>query len=333
MNSRSGYGVGLIGTGSCMPRKVLTNFDLEKMVDTTNEWIVQRTGISERRILERDESVMPLALKAAKEAVEDAGLTPEQIDMIIVASSTPEYLSPPLSARLQHEIGAGKCAAFDMNATCTGFVYALSTAESFIRTGAYEHVLVVAAESLSRSIDWNHRSTCVLFGDGVGAAVLGRVERDYGVLESILGSDGGGGDLITIPCTFISDADIERRAGKRINSICLDGGKVLKFASRVMASCVEELLDMGGIDLDEIKLLIPHQAKLRIIDNSIKRIGISPDRVFVNINKYGNTSSASAAVALDEAAKAGMLKYGDYYIMVAFGGGLTYGALLMRWCK
>ena len=333
MDEKKGFGVGIIGTGSCMPGKTLTNFDMEKIVDTDNDWIVQRSGIHERRVLENNESVMPLAVKASLDAIEDAGLKPSQIDMVIASSSTPEYLSPMMAAVIQHEIGAGNCAAFDLNAACTGFVYAISIAEGFIKTGMYDNVLIVCMESLSKVVDWENRSTCVLFGDGVGAAVVGRADEGYGVIKSILGADGEGSGLITIPCTYISDVDIEKRKGKASRTVYMDGGKVLKFASRVMNACVEDLIKMGGICLEDVKLLIPHQANIRIIDNAIKKMGIEPERVFINIDKYGNTSSASVSIALHEAAMAGRLTYGDYYILVAFGGGLTYGGHLMRWNK
>ena len=327
----SSFCAGIIGTGICLPQKIMTNFDMEKIVDTTNEWIVQRSGIHERRILEKDESIEPLALKASVEAIRDAGIEPSEIDMIIATSSTPEHLSPTLSAVLQHGIGVKNCAAFDLNAACTGFIYALSIAETFIKNGAYKYILITSSESVSKAVDWENRSTCVLFGDGVGAAVVGRVDDGYGVIRSILGADGEGSGLISIPCTYVSQDDIEKRKGKDSRTVYMDGGKVLKFASKIMTACVDNLITMEGISLKDIKLLIPHQANLRIIDNSIRKIGIEQSRVFVNIDKYGNTSSASVPIALHEATKAGMLSDGDYYIVVAFGGGLTYGAHLCRW--
>ncbi|MCL2163127.1 MAG: ketoacyl-ACP synthase III [Oscillospiraceae bacterium] len=329
-----GFGVGIIGTGGCMPQKTLTNHNMEELItDTSDDWIVKRTGIHERRFLEETESVRPLAVRAAVEALEDAGVKPSQIGMIIASTSTPEYLCPPLSSVIQHQICAEKCAAFDINAACTGFIYALSAAEGFITTGMCEYVLIICAESLSKTIDFKHRSSGILFGDGAGAAVVGKVGEGFGILRSTLGADGEGGNLITIPCLYHTDEDAEIRAGRRINSVWLHGSQVMKFASRIMSSCIEELLEMSGKRLEEVDLIIPHQANIRIIENSVKRIGADMEKVFVNLHKYGNMSSASLPVAVNEASREGRLSYGDVIIIVAFGGGLTYGAHLIRWGK
>lgn len=324
---------GILGMGSSFPEKVLTNFDLEKMVDTSDEWISKRTGISERRILEEKEQIFELGIKAAKRAIDDACIKPEEIDMIIASTSTPDYLSPSTSCLIQKGVGATNACAFDVNAACTGFIYALSTASQFIATGFCKYVLVVGCEGLSKVIDWEDRNTCVLFGDGSGAAVVGPVEEDYGILSACLGSDGGLSHLITIPCCSLNDDDIKKRPREIKRSVWLDGSEVFKFAVRIMVEATENVIRKAGLTLDQIKLVIPHQANIRIIDGASKRLGLSAERVFTNLHKYGNISSASIPVALEEAFKDGLIKKGDYIVLVGFGGGLTWGSILIKWNK
>ena len=323
--------VGILGMGMYVPEKVITNQELESMVDTSDEWIIQRTGIKERRITAANEDAYTVGRDAAKRALENAGIQGSEIGLIIVTTATAGYYSPAIASSIQDDIGAKDCAAFDMNAACTGFIYGLITAEKFILSGTCKYALVIAAETLSKFVDWNDRATCILFGDGAGAAVLGRVDSGFGISASLLQSDGSGRDMITIPGNSISPLDIERRGGKKSKTIWMDGGKVLKFASRVMTSSIEELLLATGLDLADIDMIIPHQANMRIIENAIKRFSLDREKVFINLHKYGNTSSASVPIAMTEAMTTGKLKRGDNVILVAFGGGLTYGAALLKW--
>jgi len=324
---------GILGTGRCLPDKILTNAELENMVDTSNEWILQRTGISERRILDKNIPLHELGIKAAEKALEDAGLTSEAIDLIIVTTEAPDYLTPSMSCLIQNGIGATKAAAFDINAACTGSVYGLTIANQFISTGFYKYVLVVSCEALSRIVDWKDRSTCVLFGDGAAALVVGPVEKGYGILASHIGADGSLGPNITVPCCYINDEDLSKRLSENKMVLWMDGSEVFKFAVRVMVQATKNVLEQTGISIDDIKLIIPHQANIRIIDNAAKRLNITSDRIFTNVHKYGNTSSASIPIALDESVKEGLIKKGDNIIMVGFGGGLTWAATLIKWSK
>mgnify|MGYP000870969459 CR=1 FL=1 len=326
-------GIGIIGLGSCAPEKVLTNFDLEKMVETSDEWITKRTGISERRILDEDKPAYEMGVEAAKKAIEDAGITAEDIDLIICTTSTPDYLSPSTASIIQKYIGASKAAAFDLNAACSGFVYGITTASNFIATGYSKYVLVVGCEALSKVVDWQDRNTCVLFGDGAGACVLGPVEKEHGIISTYLGADGSLGHNITIPCCYIDQSDIEkRRRGEKL-VVWMDGSEVFKFAVRIMAQAIEKVLADSNVSIEDVKLIIPHQANVRIIDGAVKKLGISADKVYVNVQKYGNTSSASIPVALDEAIKEKAINKGDYIVLVGFGGGLTWASTLIKWNK
>ena len=333
MLSNLNNSVGILGIGSYTPDRVLTNLDLEKIVDTSDEWITKRTGISERRVLEKDEPAYEMGIKAAQRALEDAGLTAEDIDLIIATTESPDYLTPSTSCIIQGKICASKAAAFDLNAACSGFIYGLSVAQQFIATGYYKHVLVVAVEGLTKITDWDDRNTCVLFGDGAGAAVLGKVEDGYGILGNYLGSDGTLGHNITIPCCHITDVDIEKRAHENKRVIWMDGSEVFKFAIKIMEHATNEVINRAKLTLDDIKLIIPHQANIRIIDGAVKRLGVSEDKVIVNVQKYGNISSASIPVALDQADKAGKLSKGDNIILVGFGGGLTWASTVIKWSK
>ena len=324
-------GIGVVGLGMYLPSRVLRNSDLEKNVDTSDEWILQRTGISERRIAAENETTAEMSVRAAKAALADAGVDGCEIGLVIVATASPDYYSPATAPIVQHAIGAASCAAFDLNAGCTGALYGLVMAHNYIMTGACGYALVIGAETLSRLVDWEDRRTCILFGDGAGAAVLGRVSGGGGMLSSMLRSDGGGANLLTIPGLSITGEDLERRNGVKKPTIWMDGGKVMKFASRAMASAVGDVARGAGFCVDDIDLVIPHQANLRIIENAAKHMGLSDDRVFVNLNKYGNTSAASVMIALTEAVETGRLADGGLAALVAFGAGLTYGAALLRW--
>lgn len=324
---------GILGVGSCLPDRVLTNFDWEKMVDTSDEWITKRTGISERRILNEDEPSHSMGIKAAKMALEDAGLTAEDLDLIIVATETPDYLTPSMSCLIQRGIGAKRAAAFDLNAACSGFIYGLTVAGQFIKTGLYKHALVIGCEALSRVMDWNDRNTCVLFGDGAGAAVLGPVEEGYGVLNTCIGAVGEEGHHLTIPCCFMTEEDISKRTGENKRVLWMDGSEVFKFAVKIMEYGTIKVLEDIGMSLEDVALVFPHQANIRILEGATKRLKISSDKVFSNLRKYGNISSASIPVGLNEAYREGRIKKGDNLVLVGFGGGLTWGSAVIKWSK
>lgn len=322
---------GILGIGNSIPQKVITNHDLEKMVDTSDEWIIKRTGISERRVLEKDKPVYGLGIEASKRALESSGLKAEDIDLIIVSTSTPDYLTPSMSCIIQRHIGAFHAAAFDVNSACTGFIYGLTVAEQFIKSGYARYILLVACEGLSKVTDWEDRNTCVLFGDGAGAVVLGPTEDSFGLLSTYIGSDGRLGHNITIPCCHIDSDDLEKRHHENKRVLWMDGSEVMKFAIRVMAKATYEVLERAGLRIDDLKYIIPHQANIRIIDGAAKRLGISTDRVYTNLHRYGNISSASIPVALEEIVNDKLLVRGDNIVLVGFGGGLTWGSALIRW--
>lgn len=331
MGSES-FNVGILGTGSCFPEKILTNSDLEAMVDTTNEWILKRTGIRERRILDDSQPAYEMGLEAAKKALEDSSLEASQIDLILVSTNSPDYLSPSTAAIIQGKLGASNASAFDINAACSGFVYAAVTAEQFIKSGYYKYVLVISVEALSKITDWKHRNTCVLFGDAAAAAVFGKVSDDTGLLSSWLGTDGTMSDVITVPCCFSSNEDRGQRANGKEHVIRMDGSEVFKFAVRIMTEASLLVVEKASLTMDDVALIIPHQANLRIIEGAAKRLGISEDKVFsANIRKYGNTSSSSIPLALDELSRSNSIIKGDNIVLVGFGGGLTWSAALIKW--
>lgn len=312
----------------------MTNSDLEKKVNTTNEWIVKRTGISERRILQEDEPVSLMAVKAAKKAISDADVSADEIDLIIVSTSTPDYLTPTTSCIIQKETGAVNAAAFDIVAACSGFIYGMTVAKQFIDTGYYKKVLLVSSEGMTKCVDWTDRNNCVLFGDGAGAVVLGKVEEGYGILSTYIGADGTGGDKITIPCLYMPAVDIERREKYEYKkAIWQDGKEIFKFAVNIMPLATEKVIEDAGIKLEEIKYIIPHQANFRIIDSAAKKLGVTLEKIYTTIEKLGNLSSASIPVAMDYAYRENRLKKGDNLVLVGFGGGLTWGSALIRWSK
>ncbi|ACL75062.1 beta-ketoacyl-ACP synthase III [Ruminiclostridium cellulolyticum] len=325
--------VGIIGTGSFVPEKILTNNDLEKIVDTSDEWIIKRTGISERRILDDETPTYTMGIEAAKRALEDANLNAEDIDLIIVSTETPDFMSPSMACIIQGAIGAVNATAFDINAACTGFIYSLAVAQQFIANGVYKHALLIGCEGLSRIVDWKDRNTCILFGDASGAVVLGEVEEGYGILDTFLGSNGAEGMNITIPNLYLSQEEKEKRVNGKYNSIWMDGKEVFKFAVKAMSAATMHVLDKLNMDINELDFIFPHQANTRIIDGAIKKLGITDDKIHYIINKYGNISSASIPVAMDEAKQEGKLKRGDKIVLVAFGGGLTWGSIAVKWFK
>ncbi|MGB9779260.1 beta-ketoacyl-ACP synthase III [Caldanaerobacter sp.] len=324
---------GILGTGSYLPEKILTNYDLEKMVDTSDEWITTRTGIKERRIADPSQATSDLATEAAKKALEDADLKPEDIDMIIVATVTPDMNFPSTGCIVQANLGALNAAAFDISVGCSGFIYGLAIAQQFVETGLYKNVLVIGAETLSKITNWKDRNTCVLFGDGAGAAVVGKVEEGYGILASYLGADGTGGKYLYMPAGGSRMPASHETVEKNLHTIFMEGQEVFKFAVRVMDSATIEVLERAGLSPEDIDMLIPHQANTRIIDAARKRLKLSEEKVYINLDKYGNTSAASVAIALDEAYRKGLLKKGDIILMVAFGAGLTWASNVIKWSK
>ncbi|NOX63783.1 MAG: ketoacyl-ACP synthase III [Chloroflexi bacterium] len=321
----------ITGWGCYAPERVLTNADLEKMVDTSDEWIVSRTGIRERHIAAPGEATVAMSLQASRRALEKAEISADELDLIILATSTPDYLCPPASSMLQDELGASRAGAMTLVTGCTGFLYGLITAAQFIETGAYKHVLVVGTETLSYGVDWEDRNTCVLFGDGSGAVVLSQSQTPGGLQSMLLRSEGDGWDALILPGigsrTELTPEVIERKDHK----LKMDGRRVFKFATRVMTDAVLEVLTDAGLTIDDVDLLIPHQANKRIIDLAVRRLGIAPDKVMVNIERYGNTSAASVPLALCEALAEGRIEPGDRIVMVAFGAGLTYAACVWQW--
>lgn len=325
--------VGIIGTGYYVPEKIVTNFDLEKMVETSDAWIVERTGIRERRIAADDIATSELAFHAAQNALNDAGVAAEEIDLIIVCTLTPDTIIPSTACRIQDRLGAKNAGAFDLAAACSGFVYGVSVATQFIKTGACKKILVVGAEILSKQLNWKDRNTCILFGDGAGAAVVGEVECGLGVHGINFGSDGSGSDAIIIPASGSLHPVSEQTMKDGLHYIHMSGKDVFKFAIKTMGETVLKSLEQAGLQTEDIDCMIPHQANLRIIQSSAKRLHLPMEKVMVNIDKYGNTSAASIPIALAEAAKSGRIKKGDTVVLVGFGSGLTWASCVMKWAK
>ncbi|NLO40212.1 MAG: ketoacyl-ACP synthase III [Ruminiclostridium sp.] len=327
------FGVGILGTGMYLPEKLLTNSDLEKMVNTTDEWIVKRTGMKVRHLLEEGVPTYTMGVEAAKLAIRDAGLSPADIDLIIATTVTPDYLTPSVSCLIQKHIQAENAAAFDLNAACTGFVYAMTTARQFIQTGFYRNVLIVSNEGLSHVTDWENRNTCILFGDAAGAVVLGRVDQQYGIRENYIASFGNLGHSLTLPCFYLPEEERQKRTLGRERSIWQDGSEVFSFAVRAMTDATRRVVEAAGKTIDDVDLVFPHQANLRIISGAAKRLHLNEEKVAVILQETGNISSASIPVALDMYSKNDRIKKGDTLVMVAFGGGLTVGSCLMLWGK
>ena len=324
---------GILGTGFYVPEKIMTNADLEKIVETSDEWIVERTGIKERRIAEDNQPMSDLALRAAKAALADAGVAAEDLDLIIVATLTSDRIIPSTACMIQNLLGAKHAAAFDLSAACSGFAYAASVAAQFIETGAYKKALVIGAETLSKYINWEDRNTCVLFGDGAGAAVLGQVEEGYGILSFDLGSDGSGGDAIQIPSSGSLMPVSKESIDQKLNLIHMNGRDVFKFAVKAMGKTVKNSLAKIDMPQEKIDWLVPHQASIRIIESAAKRLSMPMDKVIVNIHKYGNMSAACIPIALAEAAAAKRFKKGDIIALSGFGAGLTWASCIIRWSK
>jgi 3-oxoacyl-[acyl-carrier-protein] synthase-3 len=321
----------ILGTGSAVPAKVLTNFDLERLVDTTDEWITTRTGISERRIASEGEYTSTFATRAAERAMAMAGITAEELDLIIVATITPDFPFPATACLVQHNLKATRAASFDISAACSGFLYGLSIVEKMIATGSASKVLLIGAEVLSRITDWSDRNTCCLFGDGAGAVVIGSGEGEAGILSTHIHSDGSYWELLHQPGVGNRNPAVQQTLDNRLVFLQMQGNEVFKLAVRAMEEAAHEALQANGLGIDDLDLLIPHQANRRIIDAIGKRLGLPEDKVFVNLQRYGNTSAASIPIALDEANRTGRIKAGNLVLFDAFGGGLTWASVLVRW--
>ncbi|MBD2862712.1 ketoacyl-ACP synthase III [Paenibacillus sp. IB182363] len=323
--------VGILGTGMYVPERVLTNKELEQMVETNDEWIVSRTGISERRIAAKEQASSDLAYEAALEALGNAGLSAEELDLIIVATVTPDMSFPSTACVLQSRLGAKNAAAFDLSAACSGFIYGLANASGLISSGMYKNALVIGAECLSRITDYTDRNTCILFGDGAGAVVIGQVPEGRGFQSFVLGADGSGGELLKARAGGSRDPITREVLDEKRQFIYMAGKEVFKFAVKIMGSAAEEALVKAGIDKSEIDLLIPHQANIRIIQSALERLELPEEKCVVNINRYGNVSAASIPIALAEAARENRINPGDKLLFVGFGGGLTWGASVLVW--
>ncbi len=322
---------GIAGIGTYVPERILTNSDLEKMVDTSDEWISTRSGIKQRHIASAEQATSDLAVAAAVRALNDAGVEAEELDLIIVATNTPDMLFPATACLVQDRIGAKKAGAFDLAAGCTGFIYALAVGGQFISTGSRRAVLVIGAEALSKVVDWKNRNTCVLFGDGAGAVVLRPVPEGSGILSFKLRSDGSRGSILSQPAGGSRLPATYETVDERLHYIHMRGREVFKFASKIMEDTAEEALAAAGLTRSDIDLLIPHQANIRIIKHASKKLGLPPGKVLVNIERYGNTSTASIPLALEEAVREGRVKKGDNVVMIGFGAGLTWGASVVKW--
>ena len=325
--------VGILGIGTYVPEDILTNKDLEKMVETSDEWITDRTGIRERRISRQDVPTSDLATLAAEKALLDAGVSIDEIEMIIVGTSSPDMFYPSVGCLVQAKLKANKIPVFDVQAGCSGFSYALVVATQFIRIGMYKKILVIGADEISKMLNWEDRNTCVLFGDGAGAVVIGEVAAPYGILGAFMGADGNGGELLKFPAGGTRFPATEETVRQKLHSVHMEGNEVFKFAVRVMGEAAAKALEDAGLQEADVDWLIPHQANKRIIQSAAKRLKMPMEKVIVNLDKYGNTSSASIPLALEEAVRDGRIKAGQTVLLVGFGAGLTWASIVLRWGK
>jgi 3-oxoacyl-[acyl-carrier-protein] synthase-3 len=323
--------VSIVGTGSYLPERILTNHDLEKMVDTSDEWIQTRTGIRERHIARDDESSADMGAVAAERALEAAGLSGVDLDLIIVATITPDMAFPNTACFVQERLGAKRAFCFDVSAACSGFLYGLKIAKHFVALRSLDTVLVIGAEKLSCITDWEDRSTCVLFGDAAGAAIVQRVDKGRGIMRSFMGSDGGLADLLKLPAGGSRNPTSQETLDQRMHYMKMTGNEVFKHAVRCMCTAAQRVLHKCGLTMDDVDHVVPHQANQRIIQAIANRLDNSMDRFYVNLDRVGNVSAASVPVALDEAVRSGHIKKGDVILFVAFGGGFTWGATVMEW--
>ena len=321
----------IIGTGSFAPEKILTNFDLEKFLDTSDEWIVTRTGISQRHVAADEEATSDLATQAARNALEMAGVSPDELDLIIVGSITGDFPFPATACLVQKNLGARNAFAYDLSAACSGFIYGLSNADQYHKSGTARKSLVIGAETMTRTVDWKDRGTCVLFGDGAGAVVLETTEGDSGILSTHLHSDGSSWELLCQPGFGSRNPPSIEGIEEGVHYLKMQGNEVFKMAVRSLSDVVVEALEANGITKEEVTLIFPHQANKRILDATGKRLQVPPEKVYSNVDCYANTSAASIPIALDEANRNGKIKEGDVVVLNAFGGGFTWGAALIRW--
>ena len=320
----------IVGWGKYVPKNIITNADLEARLDTSDEWIVKRTGIHERRVVDSDEQTSDMAISAARDALKMASIRPQDLDLIIVATSSPDYLTPPISSQVQHALGAKRVGAFTLVNGCTGFIYGMATAQQFIETGNCERILVIGAELISRWLDYEDRGTCILFGDGAGAVVVEATKEPSGVLSSVLGSDGSKADLLILPGGGSVHPPSQETLDQGLNYVRMNGSEVFKFATRTLGSSLREAIRDAGLTADDIDLFIPHQANLRIIESAARQAGLPMEKVFVNIQKYGNTSAASVPIALCEALETGRARVGDTLAFIAFGAGLSWASAVVK---
>ena len=323
--------VGIKGMGYYVPENVVTNFDLEKIVDTTDEWIRTRTGIEERRFASPDEATSDLSYKAALKAIEVAKIDKNQIDMIIVATCTPDYIVQGTSCLVQNKLGLTSIPCLDVNAACSGFIYGMSMAYSLVKSKIYKNILVVGAETLSRIIDMQDRNTCVLFGDGAGAVIIGEVEEGYGILGLSLGAEGEDDMILKVPAGGTRKPNNEETIKNRENFLVMKGKEVFKFAVTVLPKVTLDALEQSKLSVNDLSMIFPHQANERIIEAASKRIEFPLEKFYMNLNRFGNTSAASIAIALGEALEKGLVKKGDNIALTGFGAGLTYGSMVMKW--
>ncbi len=320
----------IAGTGSYLPERILSNAELERMVDTTDAWIMERTGIRERRIAGPEESTSTMAIIAARRACEDAGMSPAEIELIIVATITPDYVFPATACLVQHAIGAKRAGGFDLEAACSGFVYGVNVAAGLIASGMYKNILVIGAETLSRLVNYQDRATCILFGDGAGAAVLTARENGAGVLHTSMRSEGEETQSMLIPAGGSRQPASADTVARQLHTLHMDGKRVFKFATKIFVELVEEALTACGLQREDVALVIPHQVNQRIIEAAVRKLEMPLEKFFVNLDHYGNTSAASVPIALDEARRAGLSHAGDHIITIAFGGGLTWASSVIR---
>lgn len=323
----------VVGWGKYIPQQILTNEEISQTVDTSDEWIRTRTGIHERRLAADGETTASMAIRAAQRALDVARFSPSQIDLIVVATATPDHSFPSTACLVQDALGASHAAAFDLSAGCTGFVYAFSIVAHLLSTGAYQKALVIGAETLSRIINWEDRDTCVLFGDGAGAVILQTGENEGGVLATVLGADGSGGDLLKLPAGGSKIPASHRSVEDGLHFVTMEGRQVFRFAVRTMPAATREVLEKAQLSLNDLDLLIPHQANSRIIEAATRSLELSPDLVYSNLERYGNTSAASIPIALCEAVEEGRIQPGNLVVTVGFGAGLTWGAAVIRWTR
>ena len=323
--------IGIKGIGYYVPENVFTNFDFEKIIDTSDEWIRTRTGIVERRFASKDQATSDLACEAALKAIENAKIKKEDVDMIILATVTPDYFAQGAACIVQHKLGLKKIPCFDVNAACTGFIYSLSVAYALVNSKLYKNILVIGAETLTRIIDIKNRNTAVLFGDGAAAAIVGEVEEGYGILGFSIGAEGEDDMILKVPAGGSKKPNDEETVKNRENFVVMKGQEVFKFAVRVLPKVTLEALKKAKLNVQDLSMIFPHQANLRIIESAAKRMKFPLEKFYMNLSRYGNTSSASVGIALGEAIEKGLIKKGDNIALTGFGGGLTYGSVIIKW--